>query len=60
MLIAFNLTLLWFGWAYLPWALIGSTALALLLRADRRWVWPGRGPGQRGERNAVCASAYIT
>ena len=59
-LIAFNPTPLWFGWANLPWALISSTALALLLRADRRWVSCDRWPGQRGERNAVSASAYMT
>lgn len=57
-LIAFTVTLLWFGWYYLPWALIGTTALALLLRADRRWR-PGE-PDQPGARNAVSASAYIT
>ena len=59
-LIAFNLTLLWFGWAHLPWPLISSTALALLLRADRRWVSCDRWPDQRDVRNAVSASAYMT
>lgn len=57
-LIAFTITLLWFGWYYLPWAVIGTTSLALLLRADRRWS--GRPAGQAGARNAVSASAYIT
>lgn len=56
-LIAFNVLLLWFGWYYLPWTLIGTTALALLLHADRRWGGTG---AQRGARNAVSASAYIT
>lgn len=56
-LIAFNVLLVRFGWYYLPWFLIGTTALALLLRADRRWTAAGT---QRGARNAVNASAYIT
>jgi hypothetical protein len=39
----------------LPWT---TTALTLVLRADRRWG--GTAWAQRGARNTVSASAYIT
>lgn len=57
-LVAFTVALLWFGWYYLPWALLASTSLVLLLRADRRWG--GSAGGQAGVRNAARMSAYIT
>lgn len=41
LLMAFNLALISFGWAYLAWIAVLVPALALLLRADRRLTFGG-------------------
>jgi hypothetical protein len=56
-LIAFNLTLVVFGWAFAIWGAPVATGLALLARADRT-ARPGRGPtGLRNRRPRPSAGA---